>query len=78
MKIYLGADHGGFKLKEEFKQYLLINHADLEIEDCGALVLEPTDDYSPIALVVAEKVAKTQELGILLCHATERHRRRAP
>lgn len=71
MKIYLGSDHGGFDLKEEFGQYLLTNHADFQIEDCGTLVFEPTDDYPAFAFKVAEKVASDADeaLGILLCRS---------
>mgnify|MGYP000848174484 FL=1 len=69
MKIYLGSDHGGFKLKEQFKQYLLAQHADFVTEDCGALVFEPNDDYPPIAWQVAQQVAKQTDnaLGVLFC-----------
>ncbi len=71
MKIYLGSDHGGFELKEEFKQYLTSNHPELESEDCGALVFEPTDDYPVFAFQMAEKVASDLDgaLGILLCRS---------
>lgn len=71
MKIYLGSDHGGFKLKEEFKQYLVSNHPEFKLEDCGALVFEPTDDYPAFAFQVAEKVASDscEALGILLCRS---------
>ncbi len=71
MKIYLGSDHGGFKLKENFKQYLLVNHADFQIEDCGAFAFEPADDYPFFAFQVAEKVSSNsdQALGILLCRS---------
>lgn len=71
MKIYLGSDHGGFKQKEEFKQYLAINHPELELADCGALVFEPADDYTTFAFQVAEKVTSDPDeaLGILLCRS---------
>lgn len=72
MKIYLGSDHGGFELKEQFKAYLGRNYQNFEIEDCGAYVNDPTDDYPPIALDVAQKVAMqtdNESLGILLCRS---------
>lgn len=69
MKIYLGSDHGGFKLKEEFKNYLASNHLELEVEDCGALTLDSEDDYPNFALQVASKVQSEQDLGILLCRS---------
>ena len=72
MKIYLGADHGGFELKEQFKAYLDRNYQNLEIEDCGAFVNNPTDDYPLIAFNVSEKVVADTEgesLGILMCRS---------
>lgn len=71
MKIYLGSDHGGFNLKEEFKKYLLANHAEVELEDCGAFSYDANDDYPVFALQVAQKVATSEEedLGILLCRS---------
>lgn len=72
MKIYLGGDHGGFELKEQFKAYLGRNYQNLEIEDCGAFINDPTDDYPPIAFNVSTKVvteAEGESLGILLCRS---------
>ncbi len=72
MKIYLGSDHGGFELKEKFKEYIGRNDQTLEIEDCGAFINDPADDYPPIAFRVAEKVVAdlaTDSLGVLLCRS---------
>ncbi|AKM81138.1 MAG: hypothetical protein UT13_C0001G0177 [Candidatus Pacebacteria bacterium GW2011_GWF2_38_9] len=69
MKIYLGSDHGGFKLKEEFKNYLLNKHPEFELEDCGAFTYEAEDDYPKFAFEVALKTATNQELGVLLCRS---------
>jgi len=69
MKIYLGADHGGFKLKEKFKQYLIAQHSELQMEDCGALSYDAVDDFPPIAFAVAEKITTKEDLGILLCRS---------
>lgn len=56
MRIYIGADHGGYKLKEELKKYLgEIGH---EVEDMGAHELDPEDDYPDFVFPVAEKVAQ--------------------
>ena len=43
MKIFIASDHAGFKLKK----YIInaLNELNYEIEDCGALVLDPLDDY---------------------------------
>lgn len=65
--LYLGADHGGFELKEQLKGFL--KEQGIEFEDLGDDKLEPKDDYPIYASAVAEKVHdKPQEnKGILLC-----------
>ena len=41
MKLYIGADHRGFELKEQLKKWIpTINH---EVVDCGNEKLDPTD-----------------------------------
>ena len=66
MKVYLGADHRGFKLKEELKKFLV--EKGYEVEDLGAFKYEETDDYPDFASAVAEKVAgNASARGILLC-----------
>ena len=55
-KIFLGADHAGFKLKEHVKKYLL--EKGFEIEDKGAHKLAPQDDYPDFIVPVAKAVAK--------------------
>lgn len=68
MTIYLGADHGGFQLKEQIKKYL--QQQGYGVEDLGANQLDPDDDYPEIAWKVATKVAKDeQNRGILLCRS---------
>ena len=69
MKIYLGADHGGYELKEQLKRYLQAEGH--QVEDCGAHTLQPGDDYPPFAFTVAEKVAKEPDSrGILICRSS--------
>lgn len=67
--IYLGADHGGFELKEKIKSWL--SEWNFEYEDCGALTLDPGDDYTDFAHEVALKViqAPEQNKGVLLCRS---------
>ncbi len=65
MKVYLGADHGGFELKEKIKQWLSLKG--LEIEDLGADKLESEDDYVDYALKVAQAVSTTSARGLLFC-----------
>lgn len=53
--IYLATDHAGFELKETIKTYLEQNSG-YEVYDCGALTLEPGDDYPEYMARAAEKV----------------------
>src|SRR5271154_6412867 len=62
----IGADHGGFDLKELLKKYLLSRG--LTVKDFGALAKDPADDYPDFAQPVAQAVAAGEaELGLLLC-----------
>ena len=78
--IYLGADHGGFYLKEKIKKWLV--EWNFAYEDLGNKVYDPDDDYPRFALAVAQKVAgeekkikdknlpwKEKPKGILLCRS---------
>ncbi|MDB5260719.1 MAG: ribose-5-phosphate isomerase ribose 5-phosphate isomerase, partial [Candidatus Nomurabacteria bacterium] len=55
MKIYLATDHAGYELKEKIKIFL--EDEGHEIYDCGALTLEPGDDYPEYMARAAEKVS---------------------
>jgi glycine hydroxymethyltransferase len=62
----LGADHGGFELKETLKQYLL--QRGLTVADFGAKSNDPADDYPDFARPAAQAVADGRaELGLLCC-----------
>lgn len=67
--IYIGADHGGFELKEKIKTWLTA--AGRAYEDLGALVLDASDDYPQFAFSVAKHVAKnpSEHQGILVCRS---------
>lgn len=56
MIVYLGADHGGFELKENLKKYL--TELGYELDDLGAHTLNPNDDYTDFVFPVAQKVAQ--------------------
>ena len=64
--IFIGADHRGFKLKEDLKEKL---EADgYEVEDLGDDHLDKKDDYVIFAHQVADAVSIDPEnKGILLC-----------
>lgn len=67
--IYLGADHGGYRLKEHLKKVL--SKQKREFKDLGALRLKPEDDYPDYAAKVAQQVSKNPmgNLGILICRS---------
>lgn len=67
--IYLGADHGGFAVKEQIKQWLA--SGGYEMIDMGAPTLVPDDDYPIYAQAVALKIQEDPEKnrGILLCRS---------
>ncbi|MBN1502422.1 ribose 5-phosphate isomerase B [Candidatus Woesearchaeota archaeon] len=62
--IYLGSDHGGFKLKESIKSFL--DNKNIKYEDMGTHN-EESCDYPDIAKIVANQVAEKNALGILVC-----------
>ncbi|KKU15002.1 MAG: Ribose 5-phosphate isomerase [Microgenomates group bacterium GW2011_GWC2_45_8] len=67
VRIYLGADHRGFELKEILKEWLV--GEGYEVEDIGNHVFDPDDDSMDPALKVAESIEGngTTSRGILLC-----------
>jgi ribose 5-phosphate isomerase B len=69
MKIFLGADHGGYELKNVVREHL--THAGYEVVDTGAKTLDPDDDYPKYAYTVATQLigGDDDDLGILLCRS---------
>jgi ribose 5-phosphate isomerase B len=67
MKIFLGSDHRGFKLKEALLDYLI--DKGYEAYDFGAYLYDKNDDYPDMALAVAKKVSQNPKeyTGILFC-----------
>ena len=64
MRVYLGADHAGFELKEKIKSYLVENG--YEIEDCGAFSFDKDDDYPDFIANAALGVSKnTDSKGVV-------------
>jgi ribose 5-phosphate isomerase B len=66
MNIALGTDHAGFALKAIVAS--TIEQAGHRVVDCGALALDPADDYPIFAERVARAVqAGKADRGIVLC-----------
>lgn len=68
MKIFLGADHQGFHMKEEVFAYLA--KRGYETVDMGDKVLDPNDDFPEFAQGVALQIIASDDKdprGILLC-----------
>lgn len=68
MKIYIGADHQGFRLKGKLSAYLKKHGYD--VEDEGDNRLDPGDDFPEFAGRVASAVKASSDKdsrGILLC-----------
>lgn len=70
MRVYIGADHRGFQLKEEIKMWLIENK--ISVKDMGAFEYDPQDDYPIYAEKVAKRVAEDLDKnlytrGIVIC-----------
>ena len=66
MRIGIGADHGGFQMKEQLAKRLA--EQGHEVIDFGNMAFDPDDDYPDFAIPLARAVAGGDvERGILLC-----------
>jgi ribose 5-phosphate isomerase B len=65
MRIAIGADHGGYRLKQQLIDYLGSRHH--EVVDCGTFS-DQSVDYADFAAAVARAVADGEcPRGILIC-----------
>ena len=65
MRIYLGADHAGFELKNQIADHL--KSAGHDVVDCGAHEYDAVDDYPAFCIAAAERVvADPDSLGFVL------------
>jgi ribose 5-phosphate isomerase B len=65
MRVAVGADHGGFALKNELIGRVRETH---EITDLGAHSFDAEDDYPDYVLLVTQAIISGQtERGILIC-----------
>mgnify|MGYP001574488983 CR=1 FL=1 len=67
MEIYIGADHRGFRMKNDL--LLWFHNHGYEVTDIGSHKEDPEDNYPEYAQLLAEAVAQDPEnrRGILLC-----------
>jgi ribose 5-phosphate isomerase B len=68
MKIFIGSDHGGFRLKEKIFAYLAKHNYD--VDDVGDQTLDPNDDFPEFAQAAAFKVISSTDgdpRAILIC-----------
>jgi ribose 5-phosphate isomerase B len=67
MKIYIGADHSGYELKEKLRVYLSELGLGYEVIDSGAFQYDKDDDYPDFITPVAESVASDKgSFGVIL------------
>ena len=68
MKIYVGADHNGLRLKRNLTEYLM--RAGYSVQDDGNQQLDPNDDFPVFAKRVVSDVLASEDTdskGILIC-----------
>lgn len=68
MKIYIGADHRGYILKESLEKFLISRGYD--VDDQGDEKLDPDDDFPVFAGRVVAKILSSEDSdprGILFC-----------
>ncbi|PZS15007.1 MAG: ribose-5-phosphate isomerase [Pseudonocardiales bacterium] len=65
MRVFLGSDHAGFELKARLIEHLA--EEGHEPVDCGAVTLDPNDDYPPPCIAAAARtVGEPGSLGIVI------------
>lgn len=69
MTIFIGADHGGFELKNKLVDYL--HEKDIRVDDFGAFEYNAEDDYPDVSKKVSQAVLQNPQdnLGILICRS---------
>lgn len=62
MKVYFASDHAGFETKNSLVAFVR-DQLGYEVEDCGAFVDDPEDDYPAIIATAAGKLSDDVALG---------------
>jgi ribose 5-phosphate isomerase B len=66
LKVVVGADHAGYKLKEVFKE--VFRSKNIEFVDVGTMNGDNSVDYPDFAATVARKVASGEyDRGVIVC-----------
>ncbi len=65
-QVYIGSDHGGFRLKDKLIEEL--RQDDWIVTDLSTKY-NPDDDYPDIAFSLGEKVILEKAMGILICRS---------
>ena len=66
MRVAVGADHAGFDLKNEIVGWL--EASGYQINDLGAYVVDPNDDYPDFAAAVANSLRTGEsDRGVIIC-----------
>jgi len=65
--IYIGADHGGFKLKGIIKSWLV--EMEIDYQDVGAFEFVEDDDFVDFAKNVVDSIKNSEDRGILICRS---------
>ena len=65
MKVILGADHGGFEMKEEIKKWLV--DEGYTVEDVGAINLVEEDDFVYYAKQAVKAASSSGDRVVLFC-----------
>ena len=63
MRIYLGADHAGFEMKNVIKDHL--TSKGLEVIDCGAHEYDANDDYPAFCIEAARRTVEDEGLSLI-------------
>jgi len=65
--IYVGSDHRGLDFKNKIVEFL--RDRGYSVKDLGPIKYNKDDDYSDIAIKLAEKVVRENTKGILICES---------
>lgn len=66
MKVFIGADHRGYNLKEILKKWLYTKG--YEVVDCGNSVYDKNDDFPDFTFAVTDKVVEDSGYrGVVIC-----------